>query len=107
MAAVSELQRLDDFGPAATYRHGRLFLICSLDVMGLEEAHAHMFGVNRWRHISVSVAGQRALATWDDLTHLVYSHDLGFDQKRDVLQFLPPPSTYVNVAEALHLWQPA
>lgn len=104
---MTDLKRLDDFSGAATYRHGHLFLILSVDVMGLEEAHVHMFGVNRWRHVSVSVNGQRTLPSWEDLTHLVYEHDLGFDRGRDVLQFLPPPSAYVNLAEALHLWQPA
>lgn len=104
---MSELKPLHGLGEAMAYRHGRLFLIVSLDMMGLDEAHADMFGVRRWRHISVSVEGQRSLPSWDDLTHLVYRHNLGFDQSRDVLQFLPPPSAYVNLAEALHLWQPA
>ena len=108
-----------------------LTVTCSIETYSLEFAHAHAFGLRRWRHVTVSVAGQlqarladqRAIGRergpgerspvplpgWYDLTHVVYGHpELGFNPGFAVYQILPPPDApYLNIAEALHLRQPA
>lgn len=108
-----------------------LTVTLTLDVYTLEEAHTAMLGIRRWRHVAVGVRGslqarladqqaigrKRAggerspapLPDWYDLTHIAYSHpELGFDSTRAVWQYLPPTSEpYLNIAEALHLCQPA
>lgn len=105
---------------ARMFVHGNLRVIVSNDRYSLREANATAFGIRLWRHVSVSVLGwQRAprakagmrseapLPDWYDLTHLVYHHpELGFDAGADVWQCLPPPDSYNNLAEALHLLQP-
>ena len=103
--------------PTKFYRHGRLVVIYTdHERHSLDEANA-TFGIRDWRHLSVSVFrhtelslvdGHPPLPTWYELSHLVYGDHAEFtwDKARDVLQFLPPPSDYVNIAEALHLWQP-
>lgn len=97
----------------------------------LEDAHLNLLGIRRWRHVGVGVygslqarlrdhakigrkrrPGERApvpLPDWFDLSHIVYDHpELGFDRTRAVWQYLPPPTEeYLNIAEVLHLRQPA
>ena len=114
------------------YRHDDLHVIASLDEYDLEEAWLTQFGVRRWRHVSVSVAGQLQAAMldqrllgrkrrggerspvplpdWYDLTHIAYEHaaEFGFNRAQAVWQYLPPVTeAYLNIAEALHLRQPA
>lgn len=106
---MSDLQPRND-GPSGvqTFTHGPLLLIYDdHERHSLDEAAA-LFGVRDWRHMSVSVRGKERLPSWDELTHLVYGDHplLRWDRSRDVMQFLPPPSDYVNIAEVLHLWQP-
>jgi hypothetical protein len=111
-----------------------LFLQLTVEKYRLEEVHERdLFGIRVWRHISVSVKGaldirladQKAnggrvrgpgergpapLPDWYELTHLAYGHaaDLGFDPTRAVWQYLPGSrEPGLNVAEALHLRQPA
>ena len=106
----------------------------TLERYELERANAETFGIVRWRHASISVRGQlqerlkdqkrigrtRAggerspvpLPDWYELTHIVYEHaeELGFDPRQPVWQFLPAPAVpdmRLNIAEALHLRQPA
>lgn len=109
-----------------------LTVIYNTEVYDPFQAHAYHFGIRRWRHVSVGVRGslqarladQRAigrqrgpgerspvpLPDWYDLTHVAYGHwdEFGFDRSAPVYQILPPPGTdYLNIAEALHLRQPA
>lgn len=118
----------------AIYYHDKLTVIFTTEQYDVWQAHAYHFGIRRWRHVSVSVQGalkvrledQRAigrkreggerspapLPDWYDLTHIAYAHweDFGFDQGAPVFQLLPPPmvdGAYLNIAEALHLRQPA
>jgi hypothetical protein len=104
----------------------------SVDQYTLEDAFRHFLSIRRWKHLSVSVRGQWAIAMadqreigrkrrggersptplpdWYDLTHLAYQHgaEVGFDPRFAVWQYLPPPDEpYLNIAEALHLRQPA
>lgn len=122
MSALAALDRPDLAAVlgsgSVVFRHGHLNVIYTdHERHSLAEANA-MFGVRDWRHMSVSLvgwqtmstnmAGEMPLPSWYDLTHLVYGDhpQIRFDRTREVMQFLPPPSEYVNVAEALHLWQP-
>ena len=106
---MTDLYPRNDGPPGVqTFQHGpQLVIYSDHERHSLEEAAA-LFGVRDWRHMSVSVRGQERMPTWGELTHLVYADHpmLGFDRSRDVLQFLPPPADYVNLAEVLHLWQP-
>lgn len=115
-------------------RDRTLTVIFNTDIYEAWQAHAYHFGVRRWRHVSVSVQGalrarladQQAigrareggerspapLPDWYDLTHIAYAHwaEFGFDPASPVFQLLPPPmadGSYLNIAEALHLRQPA
>ena len=104
----------------------------SIDRYDAAEAFLHWFGVRAWRAIGVGVSGQLQqrlvdqkrlgrqrgpgerspvpLPDWYDLTHLVSVHGifLGVDPDRPVWQYLPPSGEpYLNMAEVLHLRQPA
>lgn len=113
------------------YHHGRLSVMMGRSHYSLESAFNDFFGIQNWIHVSVSVRGQlqarlkdkakigRArrggerspvpLPDWYDLTHIAYEHpELGFNRFAPVYQYLPPPSAdYLNIADALHLRQPA
>jgi hypothetical protein len=122
---VSKLVKIDAPGLTAllgdssvVYQHDTVNVIYTdHERHSLDEAN-RLFGVRDWRHMSVSLIGwqylgsnskgEMPLPTWYELSHLVYGEhpELSWDRKRDVLQFLPPPSEYVSIAEALHLWQP-
>jgi hypothetical protein len=109
-----------------------LFVQVTVEVYDLEDAHARLFGIRKWRHASISVKGQlqarladqraigrvRApgerspvpLPDWYELTHLAHEHpkELGFDPDWAVWQYLPGRNEMgLNIAEALHLRQPA
>jgi hypothetical protein len=61
-----------------------------------------------WEHVSVSVADRggptgAVLPTW---TEMEMVRGLFWDPESTVIQVHPPRSTYVNVAEVLHLWRP-
>ncbi len=130
---MPELQRLMLVGRCFYHLEEgkRLNVILTIDEHSLQEAFTTMFGIRRWRHISVSVQGSlkismkdrekigrpRAggertpapLPDWYDLTHLWKHHgaELGFSRLQATWQYLPGDSDpYLNVAEALHLLQP-
>jgi len=109
-----------------------LSVISDTERYDLAQANAWYFGIARWHHASVSVVGQlqarladqkrigrqRApgerspapLPDWYDLTHIAYQHagDIGFNPEFPVWQFLPANwMPALNIAEALHLRQPA
>lgn len=104
----------------------------TVDHHTLEDAFRYYLNVRHWKHLSVSVEGhlqaalddQRRLGRkrrggerspvplpdWYDLTHLAYDHaaEVGFDPRFPVWQYLPASDElYLNIAEALHLKQPA
>ncbi|MGV0985029.1 MAG: hypothetical protein ACOYB2_10770 [Limnohabitans sp.] len=110
----------------------QLVVQVSVEVYDLEDSFARLFGIRKWRHASVSVKGaldirladQRQigrkrrpgerspapLPDWYELTHLAYGHaaELGFDPDWAVWQYLPGRFEQgLNIAEALHLRQPA
>jgi hypothetical protein len=125
-------EHVERTAPQGTFVLRTLTVIFNLETYDTFQAHAYHFGIRRWRHVSVGIRGslqarladQRALGRqrepgerspaplpdWYDLTHIAYGHwdELGFDPSAPVFQILPPPgSDYVNLAEALHLRQPA
>ena len=120
-----------DHHPAQAGDHP-LRVIVGIETYDLEAAFLRTWGIRRWRHASVSVVGQlqRRLADqkrigrerrpgerspaplpdWYDLTHLAYEHtaELGFDPNAAIVQYLPGRQEMaLNIAEALHLRQPA
>ena len=63
------------------------------------------WGDDRWEHVSVSCEGRKKrLPTWDEMC---FVKDVFWDKEDCVVQFHPPESQYVNIAEVLHLWKPA
>lgn len=73
---------------------GQLRVIVSVDDCGIE---------GLWLHTSVSrrANGRIFIPTWDELSRVkqVVHGD------RLVVQILPPRREYVNITEALHLWE--
>lgn len=109
-----------------------LTITYSTELHEITQAAFYHFGIRRWRHVGVGVKGQlqhrladqkaigrqrgpgerspAPLPDWYELNHMAYGHweDFGFDPSAPVWQILPPPDApYLNVAEVLHLRQPA
>jgi hypothetical protein len=128
-APIAELH-----GITTWFHHGSRLLIVtlSMDRYDLRDAHASQFGIRTWRHAAISVqgalkvrledqkrigrqrrGGERSpapLPDWYELSHLAYDHavEVGFDPERAIWQYLPPSwEPKLNIAEALHLRQPA
>lgn len=58
-----------------------------------------------WEHVSVAPKAKRIMPSWDDMCRL---KDMFFEDEECVIQYHPPKSEYVNLAEnCLHLWKPA
>jgi hypothetical protein len=58
-----------------------------------------------WEHVSVSLALKRTKYTpnWDEMC---FVKEMFWDNEDCVIQYHPPKSKYVNIAEVLHLWRP-
>lgn len=58
----------------------------------------------QWEHISVSIWGTNRCLTWKEMCFI---KDFFWKPEEIVIQYHPPKSDYVNIAEnCLHLWKP-
>lgn len=56
-----------------------------------------------WEHVSVSIRYGKVLPSWESMC---FVKDLFWMPDECVVQFHPPESKYINVAQCLHLWKP-
>lgn len=61
------------------------------------------FHMSTWEHVSVSIRYGKTLPSW---VSMCFVKDLFWGAEECVVQFHPPESKYINVAQCLHLWKP-
>lgn len=84
------------------WRGAKMLVLCSpgdrevFDLMGLT---GPLFD-----HVSVSIINNRhRCPSWEEMR---FVKDLCFDDEELVIQYHPPKSKYIDIANVLHLWKP-
>lgn len=90
--------------PGASYGYFRMRVDGAvLDVISSGKRHA-LDGLSAWEHVSVSIFPHaKRLPTWKEMCAV---KNLFWAPDETVVQFHPPETEYVSIAEVLHLWKP-
>jgi hypothetical protein len=69
----------------------------------ISSGERHEGELGEWEHVSVSLYKRSGLPTWNLMCRV---KELFWTPEETVVQFHPPKSEYVSIAEVLHLWKP-